>query len=114
MKLCKDCKHCAMPNPLANAYAGYPAYVMPMCGHPDAERSVVDGSLVIGCIAARSQGGPKSICGPDAKLFEQREPEKDHSEHVPGAITLVSAQVGPHVKHVSWWRRTWWCQIFGG
>jgi hypothetical protein len=109
-----------MPNPLANAYAGYPAYVVPMCGHPSAPRSPVDGRALATCSNARGEGlilraeTEKLDCGPDAKLFEQPEPEKITRDMVPGAITVVSAQVGPHVKHVSWWRRTWWCQIFGG
>jgi hypothetical protein len=81
MKLCKDCKHVAMPNPFANAYLGYPAaYSVAMCRHPDAERSVVDGSLRTACVVARCGLGvpDQPICGPDAKLFEQREPEPEH------------------------------------
>jgi hypothetical protein len=81
---CKDCKHCAMPNPLANAYVGYPAYAVPMCAHPSAPRSPVDGRALATCSNARGEGlilraeTEKLDCGPDAKLFEQREPEPEH------------------------------------
>jgi hypothetical protein len=54
-------------------------YALAMCGHPDAKRSVVDGSLEVGCVEARGEGAMgatnKSVCWPDAKLFEQAEPK---------------------------------------
>lgn len=49
-----------------------------MCSHPEAERSVVDGFTITSCAAARGAlaFGPsdKSVCWPDAKLFEKRPP----------------------------------------
>jgi hypothetical protein len=62
MKLCKDCKHCVPPSISSLA----------LCGHEKAERSPYDGCLVEVVHFART---PNGICGPDAKLFEQREPE---------------------------------------
>jgi hypothetical protein len=51
-----------------------------MCGHPSAPRSPVDGSALATCSNARGEGlilrAETEVldCGPDAKLFEQREP----------------------------------------
>ncbi|MGG1948989.1 hypothetical protein AB1286_29985 [Trinickia sp. NRRL B-1857] len=112
MKLCKDCKHVAMPNPLANANAGYPPYVMMMCGHPSAPSSPVDGRALATCSQARGEGQflREAVevldCGPDAKLFEQREAEAPGiGQMVP---VLVNEQFGAEAA------KPWWRRVFGG
>jgi hypothetical protein len=106
MKLCKDCKHAVLPNPLAQLRPGYESY-MPMCGHPSADRDVVYGSLTVSCVSARGHlaGGltQESICWPDAKLFEQREPK---SEVKPGMVVPINTI--PE-QSIGFWQR-----IFGG
>ncbi|MBB5509579.1 hypothetical protein [Paraburkholderia atlantica] len=82
MKLCKDCKHAVLPHPLQMLYGQ--GYVQAMCGHPEAKRSVVDGSLEVSCVMARGDGAmgatSLSVCGRDAKLFEQAPPPEPQPE----------------------------------
>lgn len=105
MKLCKDCKHAVWPpHPLQQAL-GAPPYVTPMCGHPEAERSVVDGKLKTPCEWARGESGPgdKSVCWPHAKLFEQAPPKPEPEPMKPYQV-------------VETWtpeKRTFWRRIFG-
>jgi hypothetical protein len=110
MKLCKDCKHAVLSNPLAQLRPGYESY-MPMCGHPSADRDVVYGSLTVSCVSARGHlaCGPtqESICWPDAKLFDQREPEPAQEPPRPGSICFEKYQAD---LGTPWWRR----RIFGG
>ena len=100
MKLCKDCKH----------FTIYP-YSVPMCGHPDAPRSLVDGGLQKSCHMARGMDlcCPRTEpCGPDANLFEARDP--------PGRIVpvpvLVNASSGEDTTTP--WSTPWWRRMFGG
>lgn len=65
MKLCKDCAHAKLPNPLANFAYGH-VVAFPMCAHPTATLDPIYGHTVEKCEMARM--GPN--CGPDAKLFE--------------------------------------------
>jgi hypothetical protein len=104
MKLCKDCKHCVSPS----------IFSLALCGHEKAERSPYDGWLVEGVHFARM---PNGICGPDAKLFEQREPEPpkvyfteamdpNKWPAAPGGICFE--------KYRADTGRPWWRRIFGG
>jgi hypothetical protein len=86
MKLCKDCKHCVPPS----------IYSLALCGHEKAERSPYDGFLVEVVHFARTQNG---ICGPDAKLFEQREPDPQIN---PGAV--VPIEPAPDLR-IGFWAR---------
>jgi hypothetical protein len=72
-----------------------------MCGHPDARRSVVDGSLETTCVNARGVNGAThlSICGPDAKLFEYAPPPEPKTEPMPYQI-FKTWEPPP-----SWWER---------
>jgi hypothetical protein len=94
MKLCKDCKHCVPQS----------AYSLALCGHEKANRSPYDGCLTEVVHFARTVNG---ICGLDAKLFEQREPEPAQEPPRPGSICFekYQADIG-----TPWWRR----RIFGG
>lgn len=106
MKLCKDCKHAVMPNPLLNlqlACNGQTAHYVPMCGHPDAKRSLVDGSLQTTCVEARESGTDKMICCNEAKLFEQAPPKEEPELKT---YSIVPVEVTP--EKPSFWRR-----IFG-
>lgn len=109
MKLCKDCKHVAMPHPLAtlSQYNGQPQIFHPMCAHPDAKRSVVDGSLQVSCFDARGEGSigasNRSVCWPDAKLFEQR-------EHAPEPEPLQSYSI---VEVEMQTKKSFWRCLFG-
>jgi hypothetical protein len=107
MKLCKDCKHALLPQPpWANVQVGQKFTMLEMCGHPNAARSVVDGSLKTPCEIARgATGGPDPICGMDAALFEQREPDPEITRIVVGQWVVGDA---PPI-HQPWWR-----SIFGG
>jgi hypothetical protein len=105
MKLCKDCKHAVMPHPLAQlAQYGHTAPVyQPMCGRPDAERSVVDGSLKTTCESARRTitiyQTSNGICV-DAKLFEQAPPPAPPLGIKPYAPTPVETE-----RDRSFWER---------
>ena len=102
-KLCKDCKHALWPHPLQQLSGNF--YGTPMCSHPDADRSMVTGCLTTTCATARGDLGvmissSRTICGPQAKLFEQRPPE------VPVEPYLVSPYPGvpePVVKGFLAW-----------
>lgn len=79
MKLCKDCKHAVLPHPLASLaqYGAQTPIYIAMCSHPDAKRSVVDGTLQTTCESARTRStiyrDSSGICA-DANLFEQAPP----------------------------------------
>jgi hypothetical protein len=119
MKLCTDCKHAVLPQPpWANVQVGQKFTMLEMCGHPNASRSVVDGSLKTPCEIARgATGGLDPICGMDAALFEQREPEPpkvyfteamdpNKWPAAPGGICFE--------KYRADTGRPWWRRIFGG
>jgi hypothetical protein len=105
MKLCKDCKHYASPTHPLSQMTGAPYYAHPMCSHPLAERSVVDGTLQTACIIARGAGQAtdRSVCWPDAKLFEEAPPPEPPPEPKPAPVYAI-----PVEQSTSFWRR-----IFG-
>jgi hypothetical protein len=99
MKLCKDCKH-------------FKKFLhFSLCDHPSVEHSVINGAAILECPRARAPAYGE--CGPDAKLFEQREPVPVGR---PGEVAQVLAQV---LEDSELWnamidRRPWWRRIFGG
>ena len=117
MKLCRDCKHSVWPNPLANCI-GHPGpfYRIPMCGHPDARRSLVNGDLQVECVIARSDAeifafnDPRRcdmICGSDGKLFKERAPAP-----LPEPIRIVTKNdLGEMLQKR---RKGWIARILGG
>lgn len=114
MKLCKDCKYMVMPNLLENAYAGCRAYYVPMCGHPDAPRSLVDGALQKSCHMARGEdlrNPATEPCGPDAKLFEKRPPK---TQTVTWSQLMDPNDFGSSMGFAPIPSRPWWRRIFGG
>jgi hypothetical protein len=83
---------------------GYgPNYRDPMCAHPNAKLSVVDGSLQTPCVKARGEDGAtdKSVCWPDAKLFEQAPQPEPQPEMQPYVIaeTVVEKSAWERIKH---------------
>lgn len=142
VKLCKDCKHAVMPNPMARlqqAGTGIPIYAMPMCGHPDARRGVVAGELLTSCVTARGAcdllgATDQSICWPDAKLFEEKETEEPRLIDITGfeeGIRNINPTETPFMRLVrsgEWLKtnepdlsnqmptipRSWWRRMFGG
>ncbi|NUY33281.1 hypothetical protein F0160_22615 [Paraburkholderia sp. JPY303] len=88
MKLCKDCKHFER----IGRDAGF-------CEHPKADFNVVDGSPTTYCFQARGEimSTAKTICGIDAKLFEQAEPKPYRI-----VLTVIPAE-----------RPSLWQRIFG-
>jgi hypothetical protein len=113
MKLCKDCKHAVMPQPpWANVQVGQKFTLLEMCGHPNASRSVVDGSLKTPCEIARgATGGPDPICGMDAALFERREPEKPIFGDAPSDLFAKPVCFEKYKADLG---KPWWRRIFGG
>lgn len=106
MKLCKDCKHAVWPaHPYSNYVPGIANYTEPMCGHPDARRSVVNGDLEVTCKVARGAttilNSCRDVICSEAKLFEERPPRE---EPRPGAVVYIE----PPFEKPSFWRR-----IFG-
>jgi hypothetical protein len=104
VKLCKDCAHAVFPNE---------SYVVPMCGHPESRRSVVNGELLTTCVTARGVCEPmgatnESICGIEATLFMERPPAP---ETKPGAIIM---QHGDPVCIDAVYGKSWWKRLFGG
>lgn len=64
-KFCRDCAHMLEAGPFSwSQYA--------ICLHPDGERDPVYGTFTTPCGVQRLFNG---ICGPEAKLFEQKPPE---------------------------------------
>jgi hypothetical protein len=113
MKLCKDCKHVSLANPLLQvqlAAYGRQIEARPMCAHPNAARDCVYGSLTLSCADARIgkfesglRGQSESICGPDANLFE----EKPAPEPAPDAGSIVYVQPQEDIK------LGWFARLFG-
>jgi hypothetical protein len=79
-----------MPHPLAQLaqYSSAAPIYRPMCGHPDARRSVIDGSLLTTCVEARGVDGATHlpICCQEAKLFEQAPPPLEPAEMLTGLL----------------------------
>lgn len=109
MKLCKDCKHSVWPHPLAALY-GTTTYLVPMCGHPDARRSLVNGDLLDTCAGAREEANYMPLaepgCGRDATRFEER-PRAPKEEPI-----LMGSYAAIDVERPA--ERSLWTRIFGG
>lgn len=96
MKLCKDCKHVAMPSsPYMNIGMGN-GYKEPMCGHPSAPRNLVDGALARTCASCRT-GATDDYCGREGRMFEDGP--------APRPFFIVETSAPP--------RRTFWQRLFG-
>jgi hypothetical protein len=99
--LCKDCTHYVSPTSAHIAFYGGPVYVVPMCGHPRAQRDVVVGELATTAQQARYGAGiGEPLCGVDARLFERRAATPPESLK-PGSIIYVP----PPVPSPSVWER---------
>lgn len=123
MKLCKDCKHYVAPsNPAMQYPRDTPYYHMPMCGHPEARRSVVNGDFLTSCVNARGVsdiGDGKTfetICGKGAELFEKYEPE----QHKVRFIKLDDPNDWSSPRSICFEKykaatdKPWWRRMFGG
>lgn len=118
MKLCKDCKHYVAPsNPQYNYAHDTPYYHMPMCGHPEARRSVVNGEFLTSCVNARGASDIgdgttfETICGKGAELFEAPPPLPTVAEAV--ALGGSGAALGD-LYGGNKLRRRWITRFFGG
>ena len=115
MKLCRDCKHSVWPHSLAQLY-GQATYPIPMCGHPEARRSLVNGDLLDTCAGAREDADYMKLaepgCGRDARRFEERpppEPSSHESDSRPYQVVMTFER-----EYVpGFWERIAGC-IFGG
>lgn len=108
MKLCKDCKHSVWPDPIAALY-GQKTYTIPMCGHPDARRSLVEGELLDACAGAREDADYMKLadpgCGREGSRFEERPPQ------IVGAVrSMTREELGEMYPP----RKGWIARIFGG
>lgn len=108
MKLCKDCKHSVWPNPLAAMY-GHTTYAIPMCGHPNARRSLVNGDLLDSCAGARDDAGHMKLaepgCGREGARFEERPPQ------IVGAVVKMTREEMAKMYPP---RKSWIARLFGG
>lgn len=94
MKLCKDCKHFER----ISVGAGW-------CKHPRADFNVVDGSPDTYCFQARGEimNSHKTICGRNAKLFEQISSPEPYPKMQP----YVAAEVKVEMSVFERWRKRW-------
>lgn len=120
MKLCKDCKHSVWPDPIAALY-GQQTYTIPMCGHPDARRSLVDGALLDSCADAREDADYVRLaepgCGREGARFEAKPPAQEAIPACVGGMRKVTREElekeFPRIAPSKGWG-AWFFGLFGG